>query len=69
MVEEVETDKVKRNKSCKTDLEGYKIFTREDLVLGERLKKLRKVRCSAAGHGDGVGVNVKVFNQAGFGHS
>ena len=46
----------KKIKAVKMYERGITILSREDLVMEKGLKKLIKVRCTAAVHSDGVGV-------------
>ena len=53
---QVKLEIFKKIKAVKMYERGITILSREDLVMEKGLKKLIKVRCTAAVHSDGVGV-------------
>ena len=60
-VQSSETGNLLKNTCCEKVWKGYKLYritilSLEDLVMEKVLKKLIKERCTAAVHGDGVGV-------------
>ena len=56
LVETTETEKLRKNKSCGNEFEGYDDFVPRRFGHRKGSKKLIKGQCTAANHGEGVGV-------------